>query len=185
MGVAIRDKLTASLEDYLEAILLLVRRGRVARVRDIARRLDVGMSSVTAALKVLSKRKLVNYDPYQVVTLTDGGRDLAEQISRRHELLRRFLTGVLGLDAESADINACRMEHAMDNTVLDRLRSFAEFIQCCPRAGEKWINEFVNFCGAGRDPDRCRSCLAGAVEELRRDESQRGQTKSDQDVGSG
>ena len=65
------EHLSRSLEDYLETILLLVRRKRVARVRDIAKRLNVGMPAVTAALKALSKRKLVNYDPYQVVTLTD------------------------------------------------------------------------------------------------------------------
>ena len=48
------------MEDYLEGIIVLVRRDRVARVRDIAGRMGVGMSSVTAALKSLSKRKLVN-----------------------------------------------------------------------------------------------------------------------------
>ena len=94
-----KDRLSPSLEDYLEAILHLVRRDRVARVRDIAKRLGIGMPSVTVALKALSQRKLVNYDPYQVITLTDHGREVAEEISRWHLVLRRFLTEVLGLDA--------------------------------------------------------------------------------------
>ncbi len=54
MSVSTTDKLTASMQDYLAAILILIRRGRVARVRDIANRMNVGMPSVTAALKTLA-----------------------------------------------------------------------------------------------------------------------------------
>ena len=130
-----RRKLSASKEDYLEAILLLIRRDQVARVRDIARHLGVGMPSVTAALKALSKRELVNYDPYQVITLTDRGRDVAEAILRRHTILRAFLSEVLGLDADDAEASACRMEHAVSDEVLERLDDFAHFVRTCPRAG--------------------------------------------------
>lgn len=130
--------LTSSLEDYLEAVLLLVRRDRVARVRDIAKALGVGMPSVTTALKALAQRGLVNYDPYQVITLTEGGRQAAEGVSQRHEVLRRFLVEVLGLDEATAQANACRMEHAVDEQVLDRMRRFADFIRRCPRAGRDW-----------------------------------------------
>jgi len=58
-----QDKLSPSMEDYLEAIVGLVRTGKVARVRDIAQRLGVGMSSVSTALRGLGARGLVNYDP--------------------------------------------------------------------------------------------------------------------------
>jgi len=161
-----KDRLSPSLEDYLEAILHLVRRDRVARVRDIAKRLGIGMPSVTVALKALSQRKLVNYDPYQVITLTDHGREVAEEISRWHLVLRRFLTEVLGLDAEIAEANACRMEHAVDATLLERLSRFAEFIRHCPRAGESLVEGFLKFCQAGPNLARCSDCLRGAVEEF-------------------
>jgi DtxR family transcriptional regulator, Mn-dependent transcriptional regulator len=156
-------KLSSSKEDYLEAILHLVRRDRVARVRDIAARLGVRMPAVTAALKDLSARGLVNYDPYQVVTLTDPGREVAEEVSRRHTFLRKFLVEVLGLDEEVAEANACRMEHAVDAALLERLHGFAEFVQACPRAGEDWIREFRTFCGSGQDARRCRKCLQRAA----------------------
>jgi len=149
-----RKKLTRSLEDYLEAILVLVRQHRVARVRDIARRLHVGMPSVTAALKTLTRRKLVNYDPYQVVTLTDLGREQAEAVSMRHETLRRFLTDVLGLDADAADENACRMEHAIDQAVLDRLRQFSDFAESCGRADPRWLERFERFRSDHRGANR-------------------------------
>lgn len=141
-------KLSASMEDYLEAILLLVRQNRVARVRDIAGHLKVGMPSVTAALKALAERKLVNYDPYQFITLTDHGAELAEQISRRHFDLRRFLTDVLGLDGQVAEDNACRMEHAMDEQVLERLREFQEFLAQSRRDGQDWAESFRRIRGA-------------------------------------
>ncbi len=160
MSIAGKKRLSSSLEDYLEAILLLIRRGRVARVRDIAQQTKVAMSSVTAALKTLSGRGLVNYDPYQVITLTEEGRAIAEQIHHRHEILRRFMTDVLGLDGETAEANACRMEHATDDVALERLTKFAEFIRRCPRAGGDWIDNFLRYCMGKYDPARCRQCIS-------------------------
>jgi len=158
--------LTASLEDYLEAVLFLVREGSVARVRDIASRLDVGMPSVTAAMKALSKRDLVNYDPYQVVTLTERGMELAEEIGNRHATLRRFLTEVLGIEEDLAEANACRMEHAIDDEVLARLVELGEFLRCCPRVRGRWLEEFTHYCMHGRDPRRCKKCLEEAVQDF-------------------
>ncbi|MFP3938333.1 MAG: metal-dependent transcriptional regulator [Phycisphaerae bacterium] len=151
--------LSAAMEDYLEAVLVLVRAGRVARVSDIAKRLGVGKSSVTAALKALAERKLVHHDPYQTVTLTDRGRELAEEVSRRHHVLRRFFADVLGLPGELADANACRVEHTLDRDVLERLRLLAEFIERCPRAGRDWIESFLHYCSGGPETDRCEKCL--------------------------
>ena len=149
-------------EDYLEAILSLVRANRVARVRDIARELGVGMPSVSSALKSLSRRKLVNYDPYQFVTLTDAGRELAEQVSRRHHDLRRFLVDVLGIDEPAAGANACRMEHAVDEEVLVRLRRLTEFMASCPRTGHNWVESFHRLASEGRcgPSSSCGQCIA-------------------------
>jgi DtxR family Mn-dependent transcriptional regulator len=159
-------KLTASLEDYLEAILAVIRQKRVARVRDIADRVGVGMPSVTAALKTLAERGLVNYEAYRAVTLTARGREVAEEVSRRHVLLRRFLVDVLGLDAETAEANACRMEHAVDEPLLERLARFAAFLRDCPRTGEDWIEQFADYCKGDRDRERCRECVSAVSERL-------------------
>ena len=123
-------KLTASQEDYLEAILVLLAERPAARVRDIARRLKVAMPSVTRSLRALGRRGLVNYTPYEQVTLTGRGRELAEGVRSQHRVLRRFLADVLGLDAKSADANACRMEHAVDELVLRRIEDLNEFLSC-------------------------------------------------------
>jgi DtxR family Mn-dependent transcriptional regulator len=155
------DKLSPSLEDYLEAVLILVRGGSVARVRDISAHLGVGKSSVTGALKTLAKRGLVNYEPYQFITLTDHGRELAEEVSARHVLLREFLSEVLGLDEDAAEANACRMEHAVDAELLEQLGKFSVLVRTCPRAGENWVRAFVERCGDGNvDAEVCTRCVA-------------------------
>lgn len=120
--------LSPSQEDYLEAILRLTDETGTARAGDIADRMSVSRPSVTTALRSLAKRKLVNYEPYHLVTLTDEGRSLADRVSRRHRVLRTFLADVLGLDAATAEANACRMEHEIDRAVLDRLDRFVEYM---------------------------------------------------------
>jgi DtxR family Mn-dependent transcriptional regulator len=158
------DRLSPSLEDYLEAVLILVRRGSVARVRDISAHLGVGKSSVTGAVKTLAKRGLVNYEPYQFITLTEHGRELAEDVAARHVLLREFFSEILGLDEEAAEANACRMEHAVDAELLEQLGKFSVFVRNCPRAGENWVRSFVEHCGAGDvDGKTCSKC-AGEID---------------------
>jgi len=121
--------LTASLEDYLEAIFCLVQERRVARAKEIAARLNVSMSSVTGALHSLSARGLVNHEPYSHVTLTEEGRRAAERVVSRHNALCRFLTDVLGVNEVRAEESACRMEHVVDAEVLARLVELADFVQ--------------------------------------------------------
>ena len=141
-------KLTSSLEDYLEAILDLTVNSGHAHVRDIARRLGVGKSAVTAALKVLSSRKLVNYAPYKPITLTKRGLAAGEIVRRRHDILKDFMINVLGLDEDSADANACRVEHAIDSDFRERLGMFAEYVHHAPVKYQKWIADFVKTSSA-------------------------------------
>jgi DtxR family transcriptional regulator, Mn-dependent transcriptional regulator len=118
--------LTESQEDYLEAILALEEKNRVARVSDIAESLDVKKSSVTAALRGLAKRNLVEYSPYAQVRLTAQGKLGARALSQSHRRLKRFFIDRLGVSEEVADRNACRMEHALDPKVMERLLSHLE-----------------------------------------------------------
>lgn len=118
------SQLTASQEDYLEAIYHVVQDRRVARSRDLVRRLGVNSSSVTQALHGLSERGMIHYEPYGVVTLTPRGEALARDVIRRHEALRTFFVRILGVDPEMAEDAACRMEHAMPREIVDRLVDF-------------------------------------------------------------
>ena len=120
--------ISPALENYLETILGLVHANGAARARDIADALAVHKSTVTAALRSLAAKGLVNYSPYESVTLTPGGRRIAAKVARSHGGIRRFLIEVLLLDERTADRNACRMEHVMDRQVTDRLDQFARYI---------------------------------------------------------
>jgi DtxR family Mn-dependent transcriptional regulator len=120
---------SAVLEDYLEAIAELGGTSCTVRSRDIAARLRVHKSTVTAALHSLAEKGLVHYAPYAAVSLTAAGREVAEEVCRRHRVLRRFLGNNLGMDAVGADETACRLEHAVDPECLDRLLRLGEFLE--------------------------------------------------------
>ena len=167
------DELSASLEDYLEAIFHIVARKQAARAKDIAERVGVNRSSVTGALHALSDRGLVNYAPYDVVTLTEPGRLAAADVVRRHEVLRDFLERVLGVEAGQAEQAACRMEHAAPRDVIERLVAFADFVETCPRAGADWTEAFVSGCVPQGDGDQCAQCLDRCLAKGRQDRDDR------------
>lgn len=127
--------LTAALEDYLEAIFNLCRFDKAARSRDIAESLNVHKSTVTAALKSLSQMQLINYSPYEAVTLTPEGRKLAADVVKRHGALRDFFIDVLRVDPELAESAACGMEHSIPREIVERLADFGASIAKCPRFG--------------------------------------------------
>lgn len=121
-----RPPLSASLEDYLEAILHLERAYRVARVSEIADYLNVSRPSVTGALKGLTARGLVVHARYGHVTLTESGQKIAAEVERRHIAIRDFLVTVLDIPADKAESAACRMEHVLEPDVLARFVAYAE-----------------------------------------------------------
>jgi DtxR family transcriptional regulator, Mn-dependent transcriptional regulator len=154
------DELSSNLEDYLEAIYVLESTSRVARAKDIADRLEVSRASVTGALKALAEKGLINYEPYSYVTLTSRGKAIAQEVDRRHHILRDFFQQFLQLDPKAADANACRMEHGIDAEAMERLVRFLEFLRDCPRTGQDWLDAFNQYCQDGLDPERCGPCLS-------------------------
>lgn len=128
---------TSVLEDYLEAILNLCRFDSAARSRDIAESMNVHKSTVTAALKTLGNMQLVNYAPYEAVTLTPEGQRLAEDVARRHAALKDFFVNVLKVDQAMAEKAACGMEHSVPREIVEKLADFAVHMRGCPRLGEE------------------------------------------------
>jgi len=171
--MAITAKLSASLEDYLEAIFHLVARKQAARARDIAKRLKVSRSSVTGALHTLAGKGLVNYAPYELVTLTGEGAAAAREVVRGHEVLRDFLVRVLSVDERAADEAACQMEHAIPRSVLERLIQFVEFLDVCPRGGAEWIKGFAYHCEHG-SPEDCERCISSCLDDVIKRKSEAG-----------
>jgi len=158
--------LSDSLADYLEAIHHLVRAKGAARGKDISQRLKVNRSSVTGALRTLAEKKLVNYAPYDLVTLTPEGGRVAERIIHRHEVLKDFIHRVLGLEERIAEQDACRMEHAASEPVLDRLAQFIDFVRVCPRIDIHWIEDTGYFCHRPDTLEDCKRCIRESLRSL-------------------
>ena len=157
-------RLSASLEDYLEAILTIVDQKSAARVKDIVASLKVKPSSVSAALKLLAERGFINYAPHDIVTLTAAGEKIARDVALRHAKLLHFLKHILCIDPVEADASACSLEHAISPRVLERLVKFVQFVEQCPRTGQPWIEEFSSFCERGALRDNCDICISQCLE---------------------
>ena len=167
LGKTMGGELSSTLQDYLEAIFRIERQKRVARVRDISRMLSVGNSTVTAALRSLAHKGLVNYEPYEPVTLSREGHDRAARITERHQVMKHFLETVLDIEPSLADSNACRMEHAIDEEVLDQFVCLLAFINQHPHEGAEWLGQFERFRREGPDGQGCRDCIERYLQTLR------------------
>ncbi|MBN2034411.1 MAG: DtxR family transcriptional regulator [Deltaproteobacteria bacterium] len=178
--MTLTDTLTASLEDYLEAIFNIIKEKEAVRPKDIAHRLRVANSSVTGALRALADKALIRYSPYDVITLTPSGKAAAKDVVRRHEVLRDFFVKVLAVNEPDADKAACRMEHSIPKVILERFIEFAEFVEVCPRGGAKWIAGFGYHCDQGGTQENCERCISVTLEELK----QRGQKGGRKGMGS-
>jgi len=154
------NNLTASQEDYLEAIYHISAKKMASRAKDISKRLDVRASSVTGALKTLGKLGLINYAPYDLITLTNEGRVVAEEIVRRHQALEHFLINVLGVDQKEADEAACKMEHSVPKEIVDRFVKYAEYVEKCPKGGITWESGFGYYCKHGCTEADCERCIS-------------------------
>ena len=148
---------SASMEDYLEAVEMLRAKGSAVRVKEISALLGVKMPSVTAAMKRLAEERLVVHEKYGRVKLTTAGKKAAKDVFRRHEVLRRFLIGILDMDPKTAAEDACRIEHVISAKTLDRLAKFLSFVESCPHEKIPWRSDYRRSLESGRIEKRAKS----------------------------
>lgn len=120
------SNISASLQDYLEAILNLSRQTGPVRVTDIAMKLNIAKASVAQALTHLKEQGLIRQERYGPVELTEKGRKFALVVKRRHEILLVFLVEVLGVERKTAEKDACLMEHAVSTETVEKLVDYLE-----------------------------------------------------------
>lgn len=151
---------SASMEDYLEAIAKLGERRKAVRVKQLSERMGVKMPSVTSALKKLSERELVEHERYGHVKLTSEGRRLARDVIGRHEALARFFAQALGINRETAEQDACKIEHVISPLSMERLAKFVEFVEACPQGGTNFPSRYEYYLEHGELPEDCSNrCL--------------------------
>ncbi len=121
-----------AIEDYLAAIYDLISSGRTVIGARLARHMKVSAPSVTEAVSRMGRDGYVRIGARKEVTLTKKGKALAEVMARRHRLLERWLTDILGLDWTEAHEEAHRLEHALSPKVEDRLAAILGMPSTCP-----------------------------------------------------
>ena len=121
-------------ENYLETILMLKEIKGVVHSIDIARALNFSKPSVSRAMGILRESGFITMNPSGEIELTESGLAKAQEIYARHTILTQFLQDFIGVDSEIAEENACRMEHILDQEVMDGI---IRFMSHCPRGNKQ------------------------------------------------
>lgn len=111
-------------EDYLEAILMIWNEKNECHAVDVAHKLNVSKPSVSRAMGILRDEGYIFVDENLHINLTEKGREKAQDIYDRHQLLTCFLVKVTGVDEEQAEHNACRIEHVIDADIVNGIKKW-------------------------------------------------------------
>lgn len=114
-----------SLENYLEAILLLEKNGEVRSI-DLANHMKVSRPSVNKAVNALKSKGFISQEAYGSIFFTEEGRSVANTILQKHFTITKFLVESLGLEVGLAEDDACRIEHVISETTY---KAMIEFIK--------------------------------------------------------
>lgn len=118
-------KIYASGEDYLEAVLVLQKEKGMVRSVDLARHMGFSKPSISHAVGVLKNGGFLTVDEDGYLHLTEDGREVAEKIYERHRFFTEQLVAV-GVDRETAERDACRIEHAISEETFQKLKASVE-----------------------------------------------------------
>lgn len=114
-------ELGESIEDYLEAILVLSQQIKVVRAVDVASYLGFSKPSVSHAVKLMNEKGLIALDDNKHLTLTPAGAEIAEATYARHEFFTKMLTEI-GVPSDIAASDACRIEHVISQETFEAIQ---------------------------------------------------------------
>ncbi|MFA5468051.1 MAG: metal-dependent transcriptional regulator [Sphaerochaetaceae bacterium] len=117
-------KYSESVEMYLETILKIEEEKAKVHVVDIAKSLKISKPSVTKALGLMKSEKLILQEPYGSIYLTSKGRTVANKVYDRHKHITEFLMCFLGLDRETAETDACKIEHTISEETFLAIKQY-------------------------------------------------------------
>lgn len=118
-------KLSKSIEDYLEAILILELKGEAIQSVKIAHFLGVSKPAVSKAMQELAELGFINKAEYGDINFTDAGREAAQQVYERHVVIKQFLLN-LGVDEATAEHDCCLIEHVVSHQTFQKIKDFNE-----------------------------------------------------------
>jgi DtxR family Mn-dependent transcriptional regulator len=127
-----QNELSYEAEEYVATIYRLQRRNGAAKTKELAKELGVVPGSITNTIEHLEKHGLVIHKPYRGVKLTETGEKLALSIIRRHRLAERLLTDILAAEWKDVHEDACKLEHALTDEVVELLEKRLGEPKSCP-----------------------------------------------------
>jgi len=128
---------SARMEDYLEVISELVELKGYATTLDISRYMNVSAPSVTKMLQRLEENKLLEYEKYHGINLTEKGTRIAIEIRQNHGILLEFFE-ILGVNHETANKDTEGIEHHLNPKTIKQLRKFITFLKSNPKIIESF-----------------------------------------------
>ena len=123
---------TQAVEDYLKTIYELQCQEGTVSTSSLANEMDVTAASATGMIKKLAKLKLVLYEPYQGVELTESGKEIALEVLRHHRLIERYLSEALGVPWDQVDEEAEKLEHILSDELETRMDAFLGYPKTDP-----------------------------------------------------
>lgn len=143
-----KEALTGRTEDYLRGVYEIIERKGYARIKDVAKELDVQPSTAVEMMKKLHRMGLVMYEKYGGVTLTFQGEEIARAVRERHETFKKFLEIIL-VPKDVALKDAHVLEHQLDPKTILQFTRFVEFISSAPEHPKfvrRWLEQFKRYC---------------------------------------
>jgi len=141
--------ISKAVEEYLKTMYILKKQNGNIRVTDIANKMECTKPSVNKAINNLKEEKLVNYETYGIIELTEEGENLAKKIIEAYDIVYIFLKEVLNLDEETAQSEAEKIKSTITDETINKLA--------------KYVHEVLGLsnlnCNYDINQEKCRNCI--------------------------
>lgn len=134
-------QLTSGLEDYLEEIYIAHLNDTPLKGAELARKLKISRASVSEALSRLVSKDLIKYNSYESIMLTPTGLEEAKIVYEKHSIIKDFFESVLCVSSSEASENACKIEHIISQSILDKMIRFTAFCSANKEIVERFKKE--------------------------------------------
>lgn len=147
--------ISKSLEEYLKTIYVIERKGKIPKVTEIAQELNCTKASVNKAIKNLKEEKLINYETYGQIEITENGKKLAKKILEANDIVYVFLTQILKEDSEIAKKEAQELKKVMEDSTLNKLARYLH----------QELGLYSLECGYDINNEHCIECARRRIKE--------------------
>ena len=141
--------ISKALEEYLKTMYVLKKQNGNIRVTDIANKMNCSKPSVNKALNTLKEEKLVKYETYGTIELTEQGENLAKKILEAYDIVYVFLKEVLNLEEDAAQSEAEKIKSSISDDTINKLA--------------KYVHEVLGLsnlnCNYDINQEKCRNCI--------------------------